>query len=173
MLADDPLLTVRGVPGRNPARILLDSSLRIPRTARIWDSVSDAPLVLATVSRDAERIREVEARGATVWSFDPAGDGRVPVREVLRRLAWEGRLALLVEGGAEVHTSFLREGLADAVAIGIAPRIVGGRSAPVWTGDLGRPRLADAIAVERLSVRRMGPDLWLTGRITVDGGDSV
>ena len=173
VLADDPLLTVRGVPGRSPARVLLDSSLRIPRAARIWDSVADAPLVLATVSRDAERIRELEARGAIVWTFDPAGDGRVPLREVLRRLAREGRLALLVEGGAEVHTSFLREGLADAVAIGIAPRIVGGRSAPVLTGDLGRPRLADAIAVERLSVRRLGPDLWLTGRIAAEGGDSV
>jgi diaminohydroxyphosphoribosylaminopyrimidine deaminase/5-amino-6-(5-phosphoribosylamino)uracil reductase len=173
VLADDPLLTVRGVPGRSPARVLLDSSLRIPSTVRIWDSVADAPLILATVSRDAERIREMETRGAIVWTFDPAGDGRVPLREVLRRLAWEGRLALLVEGGAEVHTSFLREGLADAVAIGIAPRIVGGRSAPVWTGDLGRPRLADAIAVERLSVRRLGPDLWLTGRIAAEGGDPV
>jgi diaminohydroxyphosphoribosylaminopyrimidine deaminase/5-amino-6-(5-phosphoribosylamino)uracil reductase len=173
VLADDPLLTVRGVPGRSPARVLLDSSLRIPSTVRIWDSVADAPLIIATVSRDAERIREMETRGAIVWTFDPAGDGRVPLREVLRRLAWEGRLALLVEGGAEVHTSFLREGLADAVAIGIAPRIVGGRSAPVWTGDLGRPRLADAIAVERLSVRRLGPDLWLTGRIAAEGGDPV
>ena len=176
VLLDDPLLTVRGVRGargRNPARVVLDSSLRIPAGARIWGTVAEAPLVLATVSTDEAKIRALEERGAQVWAFPKGADGRVPLRSVLERLALEGRLSVLVEGGALVHTAFLREGLADAVAIGIAPRILGGRSAPMLTGDLGRSRLADAIAVEGLTVRRLGPDVWLTGRIAADGGDRV
>jgi len=173
VLADDPLLTVRGVRGRNPLRVLLDSSLRIPAGARIWETLADAPLVIATVSRDEARTRELVTRGASVWTFEPGPEGRVPLRSLLERLALEGRISILVEGGAQVHTALLREGLADQIAIGISPRIVGGRTAPILTGDLGRPRLADAIQIEGLTVKRLGPDVWLTGRIAADGGPRV
>jgi diaminohydroxyphosphoribosylaminopyrimidine deaminase/5-amino-6-(5-phosphoribosylamino)uracil reductase len=173
VLADDPLLTVRGVRGRNPMRVLLDSSLRIPAGARIWETLAGAPLVIATVSRDEARTRELVARGASVWTFEPGPEGRVPLRSLLERLALEGRISILVEGGAQVHTALLREGLADQIAIGISPRIVGGRTAPILTGDLGRPRLADAIQIENLTVKRLGPDVWLTGRIAADGGPRV
>jgi diaminohydroxyphosphoribosylaminopyrimidine deaminase/5-amino-6-(5-phosphoribosylamino)uracil reductase len=173
VLADDPLLTVRGVRGRNPMRVLLDSSLRIPASARIWETLADAPLVIATVSRDEARTRELVTRGASVWTFEPGPEGRVPLRSLLERLALEGRISILVEGGAQVHTALLREGLADQIAIGISPRIVGGRTAPILTGDLGRPRLADAIQIEGLTVKRLGPDVWLTGRIAADGGPRV
>jgi len=173
VLADDPRLTVRGVRGPSPMRVVLDSALRIPADARIWTTVSEAPLVIATTSRDETRTRELEERGASVWAFEPGPDGRVPLRSLLERLALEGRISILVEGGADVHTAFLREGLADQIAVGISPRIVGGKTAPILTGDLGRPRLADAIRIEGLSVKRLGPDVWLTGRIAADGGSRV
>jgi diaminohydroxyphosphoribosylaminopyrimidine deaminase/5-amino-6-(5-phosphoribosylamino)uracil reductase len=173
VLADDPRLTVRGVRGRCPARVVLDSKLRIPAAARIWSTLADAPLVIATTSKDVARARELERRGAWVWTFEPGSDGRVPLRPLLERLALEGWISILVEGGAEVHTAFLREGLADQIAVGISPRIVGGRTAPILTGDLGRPRLADAIRIEGLSVKRLGPDVWLTGRIAAHGGSRV
>jgi diaminohydroxyphosphoribosylaminopyrimidine deaminase/5-amino-6-(5-phosphoribosylamino)uracil reductase len=70
-------------------------------------------------------------------------------------------LALLVEGGPTVHTSFLRERLADRVAIGIAPVLVGGRNAPAWTRDLGLPRLDQALELDRLTTRKIGRDLWI------------
>jgi diaminohydroxyphosphoribosylaminopyrimidine deaminase/5-amino-6-(5-phosphoribosylamino)uracil reductase len=173
VLADDPRLTVRGVRGPSPMRVVLDSALRIPADARIWTTVGEAPLVIATTSRDETRTRELEERGASVWTFEPRPDGRVPLRSLLERLALEGRISILVEGGADVHTAFLREGLADQIAVGISPRIVGGITAPILTGDLGRPRLADAIRIEGLSVKRLGPDVWLTGRIAADGGSRV
>jgi len=173
VIADDPRLTVRGVRGRRPLRVVLDSTLRIPEGARIWSTVAEAPLAIATVSRDETKARALEERGASVWTFEPGPGGRVPLRSLLERLALEGRISILVEGGSEVHTSFLREGLADQIAFGISPRIVGGTSAPILTGDLGRPKLADAIRIEGLTVRRLGPDVWLTGRIAADGGSRV
>lgn len=174
-LADDPLLTVRLVRRRGtpPWRVVLDSSLRTPLDARLLRSAAEAPLLLATCSQDEERARAYESRGARVWRFDPDADGRVPVAEVLRRLAAEGRYAVLVEGGPAVHTSFLRAGLADEVAVGIAPFLLGGESAPTWTADLGRDRLEAAIPVGPLSVRRLGRDVWLTGRIAPAEGRRV
>jgi diaminohydroxyphosphoribosylaminopyrimidine deaminase/5-amino-6-(5-phosphoribosylamino)uracil reductase len=165
VLADDPLLTVRHARGRTPWRVVLDSSLRIPDGSALLGSADAAPLVVATVSGDAARARRLEARGASVWRFDAGPDGRVPLRPLLGRLVEEGRYALLVEGGTETHTSFLREGLADRVALGIAPLLLGGRAARSWTGDLGRSTIAEAIDVTGLRARRVGRDLWLEGAI--------
>ena len=57
--------------------------------------------------------------------------------------------------------------------MGIAPFLLGGESAPTWTADLGRDRLEAAIPVGPLSVRRLGRDVWLTGRIVPAEGRRV
>jgi diaminohydroxyphosphoribosylaminopyrimidine deaminase/5-amino-6-(5-phosphoribosylamino)uracil reductase len=74
-------------------------------------------------------------------------------------------LSLLVEGGPTVHTSVLREGLADRVAIGIAPLILGGVRAPAWTRDLGLGGLDEAIELDGLRTRRVGRDVWIEGSL--------
>ena len=173
VLADDPLLTVRLARGATPLRVVLDSALRTPSDARILDTAERHPVVLATVSRDRDRAAALEARGAAVWRFEPGPDGRVPLEPLLRRLGAEGRYAVLVEGGPTVHTSFLREGLADRVAIGIAPVILGGTRPRSIAGDLGRARLADGIPIEGLEARRVGPDVWLEGDVLKPEGGGV
>ncbi|HTM01443.1 MAG TPA: bifunctional diaminohydroxyphosphoribosylaminopyrimidine deaminase/5-amino-6-(5-phosphoribosylamino)uracil reductase RibD [Candidatus Omnitrophota bacterium] len=167
-LRDDPLLTARlgrRRKGAKPWRVVLDSALRTPLDSKLVRTAAAAPLVLATCSPDAGRAGEYEARGAVVWRFEPDARGRVPAGDVLRRLAAEGRYAVLVEGGPTVHTTLLREGLADEVAVGIAPVLLGGASAPTWTADLGREGLEEAIPVGPLAVRRLGRDIWLSGPI--------
>lgn len=165
VLADDPELTVRHVKGRSPLRVVLDSRLRAPAGSRLVGSARRVPLVIATVSQDREAIEGVTSKGATVWRFEPDRDGRVPLEKLFRRLAEEGFLSLLVEGGPTVHTAVLREGLADRVAVGIAPLILGGANAPSWTRDLGRGRLDEAIELDSLVTRRVGRDLWIEGTL--------
>jgi diaminohydroxyphosphoribosylaminopyrimidine deaminase/5-amino-6-(5-phosphoribosylamino)uracil reductase len=171
VLADDPLLTVRGVRGGNPARVILDSSLRIPAGARIWDTLADAPLVSRLPRVTRRGTRELVERGASVWTFEPGSDGRVPLRasSVASRSKGGSRSW---SRGAQVHTAFLREGRGPDRDRHLAP-YRRGRTAPILTGDLGRPRLADAIQIEDLTVKRLGPDVWLTGRIAADGGPRV
>jgi diaminohydroxyphosphoribosylaminopyrimidine deaminase / 5-amino-6-(5-phosphoribosylamino)uracil reductase len=165
VLQDDPELTVRLVRGRSPARIVLDSRLRTPLGSRLVRSVERAPLAIATVSGDAESIGALEARGVSVLRFTPDAHGRVPLAALFRRLAKDGMLSLLVEGGPTVLSAILREGLADRVAIGIAPRILGGVTAPAWTRDLGLGRLDEAIELDALETRRVGRDLWIEGSL--------
>jgi len=169
VITDDPLLTVRHARGRSPWRIVLDSRLRIADEARLLESAGESPVVVATISSDSRRIAALEARGVRVWVFPEAVGGRVSLEPLLRRLASEGRYALLVEGGRQVHTAFLRGGFADRVAIGIAPLLLGGANAPAWTGDLGLERVDEAIPLGPLSVRRVGRDVWLEGEIRRDG----
>jgi diaminohydroxyphosphoribosylaminopyrimidine deaminase/5-amino-6-(5-phosphoribosylamino)uracil reductase len=173
VLKDDPELTVRLTRGRNPVRVVLDGALRTPVTSRLVATAGDAPLLIATVSKDARRTEALRAAGAEVRHYPADSGGRVPLRPLLRDLAGAGRLAVLVEGGPTVHTSFLREGLADRVAVGIAPIILGGLRAPAWTGDLGRALVADAIPVDRLAVRRVGRDIWLEGDLSPGGARHV
>jgi diaminohydroxyphosphoribosylaminopyrimidine deaminase/5-amino-6-(5-phosphoribosylamino)uracil reductase len=174
--ADDPRLTVRLVRGRTPWRVVLDSRLTMPTDAAILRTAGEAPLIVATLSNDPARTAALEARGVTLWRFEPSpGLTTVPLRPLLERLVREGCYALLVEGGQEVHTAFLREGLADRVAVGIAPIVVGGTltGARTWTGDLGRGHLEEAIAIDGLRARRVGRDLWLEGAIRAAGSRHV
>ena len=163
VLADDPELTVRLHRGRSPARIVLDSRLRTPPDSRLVRSAGAAPLLIATVSRDQSSIEALLSRGAAVWGFEPDSSGRVPLRALFRRLAEEGMLSVLVEGGPTVHTAILRDGLADRVAVAIAPLILGGRNAPAWTRDLGLAGLDEAIELDSMVTRRVGRDLWIEG----------
>ncbi len=165
VLQDDPELTVRLARGRNPLRVVLDSRLRTPRGSRLVLSAERAPLVIATVSEDQAAMEALTARGTAVWRFTPGPDGRVPLSAMFRRLAAEGHLSILVEGGPTVHTAILREGLADRVAIGIAPVILGGASAPSWTRDLGLSRLDEGIELTSLVTRRVGRDVWIEGSL--------
>jgi diaminohydroxyphosphoribosylaminopyrimidine deaminase/5-amino-6-(5-phosphoribosylamino)uracil reductase len=161
VLADDPELTVRRVRGRSPLRVVLDSHLRTPLDSRLVRSAGRVPLLIGTLSRDREAIDALTSRGVTVWQLPPDAAGRVSLTALFKRLAEEGRLAILVEGGPTVHTAILREGLADRVAVGIAPLILGGASAPSWTRDLGLGRLSDAIEVTSMDCRRVGRDVWI------------
>jgi diaminohydroxyphosphoribosylaminopyrimidine deaminase/5-amino-6-(5-phosphoribosylamino)uracil reductase len=165
VLRDDPELTVRLARGRSPARIVLDSGLRIPADSRLVRSAEAAPLTVATVSGDEDSIGKLEARGVSILRFPPDPEGRVPLPALFRALARDGMLSILVEGGPTVHTAILREGLADRVAVGIAPLILGGATAPAWTRDLGLGRLDEAIELDQLVTRRVGRDLWIEGSL--------
>jgi len=165
VLADDPELTVRLTRGRTPARIVLDSRLRTPLGSRLVHSAALAPLLIATVSREEKSIEALASRGATVLRFEPDVSGRVPLHVLFRRLAEEGMLSVLVEGGPTVHTAVLREQLADRVAVGIAPLILGGMNAPAWTRDLGFGSLDEAIELDSMVTRRVGRDLWIEGSL--------
>jgi diaminohydroxyphosphoribosylaminopyrimidine deaminase/5-amino-6-(5-phosphoribosylamino)uracil reductase len=170
VLADDPLLTRR--LGRNPSRahrrIVLDGNLRLPERARL---LRDPRGVLVVASKRANRRKaeRLRARGAEVWLLPSDGSGRVAPAEVLRRLAKAGVTSVLVEGGAATHAAFLEAGLADAVAVFLAPLLVGGAGAVGAIAGRGfslsrAPRLAD------LAVEPVGEDLLVTGRLVSSRG---
>jgi diaminohydroxyphosphoribosylaminopyrimidine deaminase/5-amino-6-(5-phosphoribosylamino)uracil reductase len=86
----------------------------------------------------------------------------VDLRDLLERLASRGVTTLLVEGGAEVNRAFLDAGVVDVLLLFLAPKIAGGGIA--WVGGDGPARMADALLLRDLRVRRLGPDLLVSGR---------
>lgn len=158
VLADNPRLTVRNIEGRNPLRVILDSRLRTPPDAHVFD---DTNAVVATVApENPANVSGLERRGIEVWRFD-SPDGRIPLPEVLRRLGERRIVSLLCEGGGTLAASLLRGRLADKLAIFIAPKILG--SGEEAFGDLGAATIGDALPLRDVETERFGDDILMTG----------
>jgi riboflavin-specific deaminase-like protein len=159
VLADDPRLTVRMVPGASPIRIVLDARLRIPDHARVLDD--DAVTTIVTTSASsAERRAELRRRGVAVVVVPEASLG-VDLSAALQALFDDGIRSVLVEGGARVITSFLSQGLADRLVVAIAPRVMGSGTDAV--NDLGITEVASSIRLERRAVHVAGEDVLIVG----------
>jgi diaminohydroxyphosphoribosylaminopyrimidine deaminase/5-amino-6-(5-phosphoribosylamino)uracil reductase len=169
VLADDPQLTVRGVDGgRDPARVVLDSKLRTPATARLLPanagSAAPARTIIVCASAPPAKRRKLEAAGAEIWVL-PGEGGQVDLLALAKRLGGTGLLSVLVEGGGQVHASLLAADLADELRLYVAPVAVGG-PAPSWLGGAGVRHLADAPRLRWVGPpERIGDDLVLRAAI--------
>lgn len=160
-LADDPALDVRlEAPWpREPFRVVVDSQARLPLSARLIDAGSPARAVVAVAdAAPADRVARLVERGVTVLSCKSA-DGRVDAADLVARLFEMEVTAILIEGGGELHASFVAAGLVDRVAIFIAPKIIGGSAAPTPVAGHGLA-LADALTLTSPTTRVLGED-WL------------
>lgn len=161
VLADNPRLTVREVPGRNPVRIVLDGKGEIPESALLLREPGRTIVATATMPDDKEKA--LLALGAEVWRL-PTGDARVDLAALSTRLGEGGIDSVLVEGGGETAAAFVEAGLVDRVSFFIAPFLLGGRAAVPAVGGVGVETIAEAIRLVDVQFRRYGEDLLYTGR---------
>lgn len=162
VIADDPELTVRWAEGRNPVRIVLDSSLRIPLRSKLLNGRPRAKTIIATSSRaDPSRVAQLQEKGVDIWSVPTNENGRLSLQALLKRAGQEEITSILVEGGSEVYSDFIRSSLADKMHIFIAPTILGSGLSSIQ--DLGIESLDDGLRLREVEVRRFGGDVLLTG----------
>ena len=158
VLRDDPELTVRHVECiRQPKRVVIDSHLDTPVTAKILQG--EAPLIL-TVSDDAAKRKALEARGAEVVRVANEG-AKTDLAAIARLLAERNFNEVTVETGPKLNGSLLRAGVVDELVIYYAPLLLGDKSQamfalPEWT------RLDEAMRGRVVDVRMIGPDVRVT-----------
>lgn len=159
VLEDDSLLTDRSGRERSRPllRIVLDSQLRIPLSAKIIASANNDVLVVGTSAAATDRRAALEAAGIQVLIADGAA-GRTDPHKVIQYLAEQRYLSLMVEAGAKVNGTMLDEQIADKVLFYYAPKILGGLKSLSVIGGQGRMRRADAILLERLTVHPVSTD---------------
>ena len=156
--ADDPDLRVRLVRGRSPLRVVADSTLRIPLGARVFDNQNLAKTLIATGPlRGREMPPMLEERGIETLIIDEKGKGALDLKKLLAELGKRQISSVLVEGGAGIITSFVKEGLFDRIIVITAPKILGRGIEAV--GDLEIPRIDDSIALKFESICRKGEDI--------------
>jgi diaminohydroxyphosphoribosylaminopyrimidine deaminase/5-amino-6-(5-phosphoribosylamino)uracil reductase len=179
ILADNPNLTARAKmeDGRwkmvKPIRrIILDSLARMPLTAKVM-SDEFATLTTIVVSKFAPKNRVAALARCVNVLTAPLAKSSSPVTRhpsldllwLLKKLGAENVTSLLVEGGGEVNASFLLGGFAQRVAFFYAPKILGGRDSRKAVAGEGAKSLADALQLQDVEWKRLGPDLLLLARI--------
>jgi diaminohydroxyphosphoribosylaminopyrimidine deaminase / 5-amino-6-(5-phosphoribosylamino)uracil reductase len=162
VLADDPELTARIDGGRSPLRVVVDSSLRAPLSARVLQPGSGRTLVATTAAADPASIGRLRDLGVEVEVVDPAPSG-VDLRALMTILGRRGLISVLIEGGASVLGSAFDAQIVDKVVAMLAPRIIGGAAAMGAVGGAGVANLNGAGLLRDVSVERADPDLIVTG----------
>lgn len=161
ILADDPLLNVRGVKiPRQPCVVVLDSSFRVPRRARF---LNNERVIIATTRSASVTAMKRFPHGPKVLVL-PSEAGRVSLKALLAELSRLGVASVLVEGGGRVAGSFVSEGLADRFVCFTAPLLIGGTSSKnslVWPDAFNAARRELGLRPRLESVTRVGPDLML------------
>jgi diaminohydroxyphosphoribosylaminopyrimidine deaminase/5-amino-6-(5-phosphoribosylamino)uracil reductase len=165
VIKDDPMLLAGGRGAKQPARVIVDSRLRTPLSARIFSSTGISPVIIATTRRVSSRRAGLYiSKGAAVLFADPR-NGRVDLRDLLRKLGRMGMIDVLVEGGGELAAGLVEERLVDRFLFFLAPKIIGGRLAPTSVEGRGIRRMKDALGLEITGVKRFAEDILIEAKV--------
>lgn len=165
LLRDNPQLTVRhpNWRGKRITRVILDSSLRFPATARMLDTL-DKGRILVFTHRPAppKKMESLQKRGVEVIPLCPAGS-RLDLPEVLRQLGQRDISSVLVEGGGTLLTALLEQKQVDRLILIIAPKIIGGKTAPSFFRGTGVDRIQEGLKLKRVRTFRIATDIIVEG----------
>ncbi|PID39779.1 MAG: riboflavin biosynthesis protein RibD [Deltaproteobacteria bacterium] len=173
-LADDPQLDCREVRGgRDPIRVVFDSQLALSPEARMVALVerSSAPTwVICGKRASAAKARALESKGVRVFRVGTER-GHVRVAQALTALAAEGVVSALLEGGPTLSGAFWRARCVDRVIAFVAPKLLADPQALPMIAAGPAETMADAVALEDVSVGRRGADIMISGRVAWNDGE--
>jgi diaminohydroxyphosphoribosylaminopyrimidine deaminase/5-amino-6-(5-phosphoribosylamino)uracil reductase len=163
--ADDPLLTARPAGPRQATRIVVDSHAALSLESRLVRTARETPvLVAAGPEAPAERRQQLAAAGCDVW-VGTAPDRTERLVQLLDELGRRRLTNVLVEGGGQLLGSLLDRGQLDEVHVFVAPKLVGGATAPSPVAGRGLLRMDDALRLEPPIVETLDGDLYLRARV--------
>ena len=154
VIEDDPTLTInpKFKTAKNPVRIVLDTTCRIPKTAKILDGES------RTIVAIGEKTRTEPLQNAEIIK---CGIKEINIQELLKKLWNKGIKSLMVEGGETVMWSFLNSGLFDEFNIFISSMVIGGKMTPTIAGGKGVEKLDDVLRLKLDDVQTLGDGILL------------
>ncbi|HEY9611481.1 bifunctional diaminohydroxyphosphoribosylaminopyrimidine deaminase/5-amino-6-(5-phosphoribosylamino)uracil reductase RibD [Allocoleopsis sp.] len=161
---DNPYLTSHHSDSPNPLRVVMSRTLNLPLDAHLWQT-SDAPtLVLTEVGAHPDLQQQLVKKGVEVVELAPLTPAYVMEYLYNRQLS-----SVLWECGGTLAARAIADGAVQKVLAFIAPKIVGGKVAPSPVGDLGLATMTDALTLERVSWRQLGPDYVVEGYLPMKG----
>ncbi len=171
VIADNPMLTCR-LPKeekRNPIRIVVDSTARIPLDSKILNTPNQAKTIVAvTKSADKDKIAAIENLGNEVIIAETKRR-KVDLENLMLKLGEKGIDSILLEGGATLNNSALRDGIVDEVMAFVAPKIVCGATAKTPVGGCGIKKMNDAITLHSIKIEQIDDDILIYGKVNKAG----
>ncbi len=151
VLQDDPGL--RAETGKDPVRVILDSTLRTPVNAKV---LSDSHVIIATTEQYDKKKRHILEEKASIWV---CGTDTVNLPVLMERLGQKGITSVFIEGGSEVNASAVRERIVDKFLFFVAPKLITGKNAKGPIGGPGIETMDRAISLKDVTIRKIGPDI--------------
>lgn len=169
VLTDDPLLTVRySNIKRNPIRIVVDSRLKIPLDSKLFKTIDESRLIIATTRYyNKKKAKEIDKLGGEILFVNSDENeniklrNRINLNELLKILGEKEITSVLIEAGPTLSTSFIKQDLVDKFHIFIAPIIIGGYNPFQTIGDLEITRIVDTKKLNFSKIERIGDDLLI------------
>lgn len=168
VIEDNPMLTARVDGGKNPIRIVVDSSLRIDINANVVQDKSAKTIVATTDKADKDKILKLQAQDVDVIVVDKDKNDKVDIEKLLDILGQQNICSILVEGGATLSGSFVAKKLVDKVYFFIAPKIIGGKEAKTPVAGTGILNLQEALALKDIQIEKLEEDILIIGRVDKD-----
>ena len=168
VIEDNPMLTSRVDGGKNPIRIVVDSSLKIDINANVVQDKSAKTIVATTDKANKDKILKLQAQDVDVIVVDKDENDKVDIEKLLDILGQQNICSILVEGGATLSGSFVAKKLVDKVYFFIAPKIIGGKEAKTPVAGTGILNLQEALALKDIQIEKLEEDILIIGRVDKD-----
>ncbi len=159
VLADNPMLNCRCENPSDPIRIICDTKLRIPLDCELVRTASEIPTYVATGSDDKEKCRELEKRGIGILRIASDENG-IDLNDLMEILGAMDIDSVLIEGGATLNASALKQGIVNKVQIYIAPKILGGDGRSAFEA-MGISEVSAAVALKNPQIRTFDDDIMI------------
>lgn len=159
VIEDNPILNVRFVKGKNPARIILDSMGTIPKNSKILQTSKKIPTIIA-VSQKISQFNLNKLRKFPV-EIVIVGTNSINIKLLLKKLSAKKLNTLLVEGGGTIHWEFIKQNLFDELAITLSPFLVGGIDAISFIQGSGFKKISNSPNFCLKSIQRLENHLFL------------
>jgi diaminohydroxyphosphoribosylaminopyrimidine deaminase/5-amino-6-(5-phosphoribosylamino)uracil reductase len=168
VVKDDPLLAVTSHKSqvtrskeKNPIKVIVDTRLRVPLSAKIFSKESPTKVILATTQKAPKRkIGHFEKMNCEILMLNEK-DGGVDLEQLMRELGEREITSVLAEGGGELIGSLVEKRLVDKFLFFIAPRIIGGRDAVTSVEGQGAGRINKALNLKIIERKNTGRDLLI------------
>ena len=153
LLQDDPLLTVRYTKGKNPIRIILDSTGSIPTNSRVIKTSNDVQTIIA-VSKKISKKNLLRLQKLPVEVI-MSGDNSVNLKLLLKKLSSRKIKTILVEGGGTVNWEFIKNNLFNELIITLSPFLIGGTDAISFVEGKGFTKISNSPNLKLKSIKRL------------------
>lgn len=172
VIADDPMLNCRRrAGGRNPMRMICDTTLRTPLDSRVITTATEIPTILITACQDESQHQPYLNAGCQVLRVPLKGD-QIDLHVAMKRLAEEGIDGILLEGGATLNAAALEAGLVRKVQAYIAPKLFGGTTAPSPIAGTGVANPKQAYLIDKRRFTMLGEDILIEGEVVACSRES-
>jgi diaminohydroxyphosphoribosylaminopyrimidine deaminase / 5-amino-6-(5-phosphoribosylamino)uracil reductase len=154
---DNPLLTSHG-QGHNPLRVVMSRRLNLPIDAQLWQTQEVPTVVFTELAANPAIQQSLLQQGVEVIELP-----QLTPAAVMTNLYDRGLMTVLWECGGTLAAQAILENAVQKILAFIAPKIIGGTTAPSPVGDLGLTQMTNALNLERVTWRSIGVDLLIEG----------